>query len=292
MTDPVIEKILFSQSFTPSDIEYICPIDTSEEYKTFIRFLTIQNFHHIDLLLPEDLNLHIQQIEYLIKTFNKNKKSFFTFNVICSTLYMANSPILLFLLEETSIAYVLIDEWSRYGGASGHWMLNNIEHYFRKHLCQFLLESPTDIECQNIAEAFVRFASIDTFRIIYEIKELDLGKCLYWAAVNENLPIVQLLLRDPRLKLDQSTVELMSELILDDHYESFKLIYETCESILTEENLSVLLKEVLQADYHDEDRLAAFELIKRNVNYSEAHVKLFDYYLTGVTFEEYEKLRS
>lgn len=202
MTDPDIKKILLSKNFTPFDIEYICPSNASEGYKSFIKYITNSLGNEIILPSREDFDLHIQEIEYLIKsakTVLKNKRIAFT-NFCFSIDVLAKAPLLSHLLEVTSIAYVLILEWSIYGNESSNntsRIFSNLEHHFQKHLCQFLLEDLTDVQCQNVAESLATFASPDTFRIIYEAKELDLNYCLYQAAIVENLPLVQLLVRDP-----------------------------------------------------------------------------------------------
>lgn len=244
MNDSVLERVLLSLNFTPSDIEYICPIDASEEYKRFILML---NVYIKGFVWPsvEDIAPYIQQIDYFFTLLTETHKiDFAPFRLPTSK---DNIVLLVFLLEETSLPYSLLKSWSK---RSVHRcfvydIFKIVDHHFHKHLCRFLLENPVDEECQNLAKILAKFASIDTFRIIYEAKELDLNGCLYWAAISNNLPIVQLLLRDPCLKLDQSMIDLLKQLIMNGSYESFILIFEACETTLTKEDISRLLNEAL-----------------------------------------------
>lgn len=275
MIDSKIRKKLLSLNFTPSDIEYICPCDASSGYKTLIKWLIVFDSVGDEITPPscEDIDLHIQQIEYLIKTITENKiKIKFTDFCFSISAFSTKEPLLPYLLETTSIAYALILEWSTCRITTNiNQVFGNLDHYLHKDLCRFLLENPTNKQCRNLAGILVEFASTETFRIIYEARELHLDQCLYWAAVTENLPIVQLLLRDPRLEL-KDQVDMLPDLILGSYNDSFKLIYEACESILTEVDISEIINEILEVtEFNPNDsEVEAINLIKKHINYSEA----------------------
>lgn len=273
--DNAIKKIASHFELTSEEIELICPNDASENYKLLIRTLSRNDDDYFiyPIALFTDINSNISGINYFIKFLtNKGDEAYLTFT--CLTLdEICSFQLLNDLLEKTSMTYYLILEFSKhqpYVSDGEFTVFRNNESYFRKDLCQFLLEDPTDDQLQNLAEKLAVFATPDTFRIVYEVKELDLRKCLQCAAITNNTAIVQLLLRDPRLKLDHNIVDLLVELVIKHLWESFKLVFEAYEELLTKEDISIIINKV--ANYslsYDNGRLEVIKLIKGHVNYSE-----------------------